>query len=102
MQLRELNGQLIAYTSNIDVIKGGHEDHLREFLISEDVSKDLQKYQNYLNTDFWYLVVNKDLSIGDDKLHWELTTQNLKFQQTPLNGIVKFKEDLPVLAFSWE
>jgi len=102
MQLRELNGQLIAQTSTIDVIKGGHEEHLREFLTSEEVSKDLQKYQNYLNTDFWYLVVNKDLSIGDDKLYWELTTQNLKFQQIPLRGIVEFQEDLPILVFSWE
>jgi hypothetical protein len=56
MQLRELNGQLIAHTSAIDVIKGEYLEHLQEFLVSEEVSKDLQKYPNYLNPDYWYLV----------------------------------------------
>ena len=48
MQLRELNGQLIAHTSTIDVIKGEYLEHLQEFLVSEEVSKDLQKYPNYV------------------------------------------------------
>ncbi len=102
MQLRELNGQLIAHTSTIDVIKGEYLEHLQEFLVSEEVSKDLQKYPNYLNPDYWYLAVAKDLSIGDDKLYWEVTVRDLITQATPLHGIVKFEDDSPVLAFSWE
>ncbi len=102
MQLRELNGRLVAHTSTIDVIKEEYLEHLQEFLVSEEVSKDLQKHLNYLNPDYWYLVVAKDLSISDDKLYWQITVRDLIIQKTPLHGIVKFEDNSPVLAFSWE
>ena len=101
MQLRELNGQLIANrTPNIDVIKGEYVEQLQEFLVSEQVSNDLRNYARYLDSDYWYLVINKDLSISDEQLYWEITVRDLKIQPTPLQGIIKFEDDLPVLAFS--
>ena len=101
MQLRELNGQLIANrTPNIVVIKGEYVEQLQEFLVSEQVSNDLRNYARYLDSDYWYLVINKDLSISDEQLYWEITVRDLKMQQTPLKGIVRFENDLPILAFS--
>jgi len=103
MQLKELNGQLIAHrTPIIDTIKGEYVEQLQEFLLSEKVSNDLRDYARYLDPDYWYLAINKDSSISDEQLYWEITVRDLKIQQTPLQGIVKFEDDLPVLAFSWE
>ena len=105
MQLKELNGQLIAHrTPIIDIIKGGYVEQLKEFFLSEQVSNDLRSYSKsrYLDPDYWYLAINKDLSISDEQLYWEITVRDLEIQQTPLKGIVKFENDLPVLAFTWE
>jgi len=102
MQLKELNGQLIAYrTPNFDVIKGEYVEQFHEFLISEQVANDLRKYQSHLDLDYWDLAVAKDLSTCDEQFYWEITVRVVPMQH-PIQGIVKFENSLPVLAFSWE
>ena len=102
MQLRELNGQLIAYrTPNIDVIKGEYVEQFHEFFISEQVANDLWKHQSHLDLDYWYLTVAKDLSVSDEQFYWEITVRDVPVQH-PIQGIVKFENNSPVLAFSWE
>jgi hypothetical protein len=101
MQLRELDGQLVAHTSTIDVIKGEYLERLQEFLVSEQVANELKKYASFLAPNYWYLVINKDLSTNDEQLHWEITVRDIVLQ-LPIEGVVKFEDNLPVLAFSWE
>ncbi len=101
MQLRELNGQFIANKTSHDVIKRDYIEQFHEFLISEQVANDLLKHQNHPNIDYWYLAIAKDLTIGDEQFYWEITVRDVVLQ-LPIKGIVKFEDNLPVLAFSWE
>lgn len=101
MQLKELNGQLIAHTSTVDVIKGEYIKQIQEFLVSEKVSNDLRKHSNYLDLDYWYLSIAKDLSVSDEKFYWEITVKNITVQ-FPIKGIVKLENNLLVLAFEGE
>jgi hypothetical protein len=101
MQLRELKGQLIADKTPQDVIKGQDIEQFHGFLVSEQVANELRKVASYLAPDYWYLVINKDLSINDEQLHWEITVRDIVLQ-LPIEGVVKFEDDSPILAFSWE
>ena len=100
MQLRELNGQLIADKTPQDVIKGQDIEQFHEFLVSEQVANELRKYESYLSPDYWYLVINNDLSISDEQLLWQITVSGIVFQPITVEGIVKLEDDLPVLALS--
>ena len=100
MQLRELNGQLIADKTPQDGIKGQDIEQFHEFLVSEQVANELRKYVSYLAPNYWYLVINKDLSINDEQLYWEITVSGIVFQPITVAGIVKLEDDLPILVLS--
>jgi hypothetical protein len=100
MQLRELNGQLIADKTPQDVIKGQDIEQFHEFLVSEQVANELRKYASHLDPNYWYLVINKGLSINDEQLHWEITVSGIVFQPITVAGIVKLEDDLPILVLS--
>ncbi len=103
MQLRELNGQLIADKTPQDVIKGEYVEQFHEFLVSEQVGNELRTRPSYLTPDYWQLVINKDLSIDDEQFYWEITVSvdaGLTFPVFTIEGIVKLEDDLPVLALS--
>jgi len=103
MQLRELNGQLIANKTPQDVIKGEYIEQFHEFLVSEQVANELRKCTSYLAPDYWKLAINKDLSINDEQFYWEITVSvdaGLTFPVFTIEGIVKLEDNLPVLALS--
>ena len=99
MQLRELNGQLTAYKTTCDVINEDSVNQFHEFLISEQVANELRKCPSYLATDYWYLVISKDLSIGNEEFYWEITVRDVPLQLSN-RGVVKFEDELIILSFS--
>jgi hypothetical protein len=94
MQLRELNGQLIADKTPQDVIKGQDIEQFHELLVSEQVANELRKDVSYLAPDYWQLIINK--------IDWEITVSvgsELTFPVFTIEGIVELENDLPVLTF---
>ena len=95
MYLKESNRQLKAYKTSIDSIK--ELNNFSEFQISDQVANELRHHLNFLSRDYWYLAIGKETDI----IVWEINTMKF-FNGVPemaIRGIIKFKNELPVLDF---
>lgn len=95
MQLKEVDGQLKAYKTSIDVING--LDDFSEFQVSARVTYELRQSSSFLAENYWYLAVgsiNQTASI----LEWEITVIDHSTPvQVPLRGVVDIENGLAVL-----
>jgi hypothetical protein len=112
MQLKEINGQLIAYRNSIalDIIDNDL-DIFNDFLISLQVANHLRNTSDYLAENHWRLtivkhIVNDKLVIDDSgkpMFKWEISV-NSSIQQYKdiIEGFIKFNYALPILVFGFE
>ncbi|MGB3517760.1 MAG: hypothetical protein WBA43_14995 [Elainellaceae cyanobacterium] len=96
MLLKEVDGQLKAYKTSVDVING--LDEYKEFLVSEHIAEDLRKDPNFLREDYWYLTVGKAATPdpNSDLLEFDISIHDGVLQK-PIRGEVCFRDGRPVL-----
>lgn len=99
MHLKEIDGNLRACKTSIDVIDSALDRYNEGFLVSERVAEKLKRVAeestnnlNFLDQDYWYLVIRKNL----DQTAWEITVYEVPIQK-PITGYVSFENDPPVL-----
>lgn len=91
MNIKEIDGDLRAYKTSIDIIHG--LDGCDEFLLSERVAQELKRSPDFLNEGYWYLAIGEDST----SLIWEISVNGVSLQ-VPLKGQINFEDGQPVLA----
>lgn len=95
MQLKEVDGQLKAYRTSIDVIHG--LDDLSEFQVSSRVAYELRQSPNFLAENYWYLAVGS--TDETPLLEWEITVIDGSTPvQAPIKGVIDVENGLAVLV----
>ncbi|MBW4474740.1 MAG: hypothetical protein KME45_30830 [Stenomitos rutilans HA7619-LM2] len=96
MQLKEVDGQLKAYKTSIDVING--LDDFSEFQVSSRVAYELQQSSSFLAENHWYLAVGSTDPTAS-LLEWEITViDDSTPVQAPIKGVVDVESGLAVLV----
>ncbi|WP_008315756.1 hypothetical protein [Leptolyngbya sp. PCC 6406] len=93
MYLKEVDGNLRAYKTSIDMVLklDGHD----EFSVSARLAKELKSYPDFLNKNYWYLATGKYEDSA--QIEWEISVCGIPIQ-VPIKGHVMFKNGSPVLA----
>lgn len=96
MQLKEVDGQLKAYKTSIDMVNG--LDDFSEFQVSSRVAYELQQSSSFLAENYWCLTVGSpDQSAAI--LEWEITViDDSTPVQAPIKGVVDVESGLAVLV----
>jgi len=96
MQLKEVDRQLKAYKTSIDVING--LDDFSEFQVSSRVAYELQQSSSFLAENYWYLAVGSTDQTAS-LLEWEITViDNSAPAQAPIKGVIDVENGLAVLV----
>ncbi|MBW4578772.1 MAG: hypothetical protein KME42_04255 [Tildeniella nuda ZEHNDER 1965/U140] len=97
MQLKEVDGQLKAYKTSIDVING--LDDVSEFQVSARVAYELQQSSSFLAENYWYLAVGSTDQTASLLVEWEITvTDGSTPVQAPIKGVIDVENGLAVLV----
>lgn len=92
MNLKEVDGSLIAYKTALDIVHG--LEGCNEFLVSERVAEELRKNPNFMNEGHWYLAIGKYKD--SDQIEWEISIYGVPVQ-VPLRGYINFDSGFPIL-----
>jgi len=96
MQIKEVDGQLKAYKTAIDVVNG--LDDFSEFQVSARVAYELQQSSSFLAENYWSLAVGSTAPTASI-LEWEVTVIDYSTPlQVPLRGVVDIESGLAVLV----
>jgi hypothetical protein len=101
MQIKEYtNGILKAVVTPIDVIH--YLDNYSEFQLSPRVSSLIKEFPNFLDEDYWYLVVGSKDSPQESEIptefNWQISVADVVLQEIVLEGCIELVDTNAILS----